>query len=351
MNSSGLPNVLQLGLPEIPFFNNGHYIVEPFNVGDLSGVVTLWQESELNDAKGATKQATLGLYQEAPAQMDIDGGSISYKKVHVGMTVHQAIEVHPRTDDRTEQELLNPKHSPNRKTYLLLCSEEKQTPFLPSVLTEKEKKTEDELYDRYFPDLESFSQPDKAVGAPPMLTCRQFKIAFIQNGKCVGIHELPEGENVLGMEVAYLTVEKVQPKIGQLIIPNKITRRVFIVISTSITDKHGEDTQSYGNLLFFGLDMARFESPGGDMARFESQEEERGVTEMKDDDDQKHTLSSGGGSNTNTNTNTTSNTNTNTTSNTNTNTNTNTNNDDFITMSTHSSSASIFSATSSTQKR
>ena len=105
---------------------------------------------------GATKQATLGLYQEMTGLLDIDGGSISYKKVPVGMTVHQAIEVHPRTDDRTEQELLNPKHSPNRKTYILLCSEEKQTPFLPSVLTDEEKKIEAELYDRYFPDLESF---------------------------------------------------------------------------------------------------------------------------------------------------------------------------------------------------
>jgi lipoprotein signal peptidase len=41
--TTGLPNVLQLGLPEIPYFNNGHYIVEPFNVGILSGIVTLWQ--------------------------------------------------------------------------------------------------------------------------------------------------------------------------------------------------------------------------------------------------------------------------------------------------------------------
>ena len=79
------------------------------------------------------------------------------------------------------------------------------------------------------------------------------------------------------MEAAYLTIEKVQPKIGQLVIPNKITRRVFIVVSTSITDKHGEDTQSYGNLLFFGLDMARFEN----------QEEGEGINEMKEKDDQK----------------------------------------------------------------
>lgn len=258
MNSSGLPTVMPIGLPEIPYFNNGQYYVEQLRVGKTTGLVTLWQETELNDSKGSTKQATLGLYIEMPDQIYLDGGIISFKKINVGMTVHQIMEVQPRTDERTEQELLNPNHNPNRRTYLLLCSEEVDTPFLPNILTEEEKQKEAELYERFL-SLDSFSQPDKAVGAPPPLKLRKYKIAFIQNGKCVGIHELPEGENVLGMEVAYLTLEKVQPKIGQIIIPNKITRRVFIVVSTSITDKHGEDTQGYGNLLFFGLDIARFD--------------------------------------------------------------------------------------------
>jgi len=275
MNSSGLPSVMPVGLPEIPYFNNGHYIVEQLHVGKTSGLVTLWQETEVNDSKGTTKQSTLGLYIEIPDQIHLDGGIISFKKVHVGMTVHQVTEVQPRTDERTEQELLNPNNNPNRRTYLLLCSEEVKTPFLASILTDEEKQKEAELYERFFPDLDSFCQPDKAVGAPPPLKTRKYKIAFIQNGKCVGIHELPDGENVLGMEVAYLTLEKVQPKIGQIIIPNKITRRVFIVVSTSITDKHGEDTQGYGNLLFFGLDIARFDQ----------QEEEIGieVAESKDE--------------------------------------------------------------------
>jgi cleavage and polyadenylation specificity factor subunit 1 len=248
-------------------------------VGKTSGLVTLWQETELNDSKGTTKQATLGLYLEIPDQTYLDGGIISFKKIHVGMTVHQVIEVQPRTDERTEQELLNPNHNPNRRTYLLLCSEEVKTPFLPNILTDEEKEKEAELYERFFPNLESFSQPEKTVGAPPPLKSRRYKIAFIQNGKCVGIHELPEGENVLGMEVAYLTLEKVQPKIGQIIIPNKITRRVFIVVSTSISDKHGEDTQGYGNLLFFGLDIARFDKQEeSENVVAESKEEQKPVT-------------------------------------------------------------------------
>jgi hypothetical protein len=107
---------MPVGLPEIPYFNNGHYIVEQLHVGKTSGLVTLWQETEVNDSKGTTKQSTLGLYIEIPDQIHLDGGIISFKKVHVGMTVHQVTEVQPRTDERTEQELLNPNNNPNRRT-------------------------------------------------------------------------------------------------------------------------------------------------------------------------------------------------------------------------------------------
>ena len=73
------------------------------------------------------------------------------------------------------------------------------------------------------------------------------------------------------MEVLYLTTERmVDPilTIQQLMAvpfvkPPQVSmsiRRVFIAVSTLVSDKHGEDTQGEGRLLLFSLDYKRFDN-------------------------------------------------------------------------------------------
>jgi hypothetical protein len=244
----------------------------PLSVGDIRGVTALWSEKEESDdqtaaaaaaaataqtAPDSKRQAMLGMYQEIPDLTLYPGGVTSTRKVNTGVTTHRCFELLSKTDDLIEQSLLR------RKTLIMSCSTDVHVPFEPAVLTEEEKKKEEEMYDRFFLDLTSFCQPASAVGAAPTMAHKQYKIAIVQSGTVVDEYSLPLGEHVLGLEPIYLTQEMtttvpaVVPMAPQLSITKKI-RRVYLAACTVVEDKHGEDTQGEGRLMVFGLDYAQF---------------------------------------------------------------------------------------------
>lgn len=253
VNDTGLPNVIPLGLPELPFFNAGSFCsLSPFKMGKTRGIATLWQEFDnFENTKSSAKQSVLGLYQEVSG-LNIHGGKVTMKKIHVGQTIHHCLEILPKTDDRIEISLLN------KKTTIISCSEEVKSAFLPSVLTDEEIEKEEKEHQRFFPDLSSFCQPDKAVGAAPPLIARKDKLCLVQGGTVVDTYNLLDSEHVLDIDILYLNVENPQPI--QILQPQlkKQNRRVFVAASTGVSDKHGEDTQGEGRLMLFALDYAIF---------------------------------------------------------------------------------------------
>lgn len=265
-NDSGIPFLAPIGLPELPFSNSGTYILAPFCVGSVKGIASLWVENEdhphtagvvppLTESK---KQSSLQLYQEVPGLICYPGGVITARKLHTGVTTHRCVELLARSEDSTEQALLK------RRTFVLACSTEKKVPFLSSVLTDAEKEKEESFYDRFFPSLESFAQPDLRVGAAPDLSIREHKLVIMQSGTAVDEYILPRGEQVLGIEPLYLTVSTttVIPAlfpISQAIVMEKKAKRVFLAACTCVEDKHGEDTQGEGRIMLFGLDYALFQ--------------------------------------------------------------------------------------------
>jgi hypothetical protein len=261
-NAQGLPTILPLGFPEVPCINYGQHCLVPFQVGAVNGIASLWFEWEDLDylknpaaavANKATRPASLGIYQQVDGLEVYPAGSVSVKRVHVGKTVHGIVEVQNRTDDRTQQALLD------KKTFLVSCSEESKQPFLPSVLTEDELQEDSELYERYFTSLNSFCQPDNTVGQAPPVSMRVHTLALLQGTSVVDTYALPLNECVVDAEVLYLTLEKYITMPGS-IIPMKFTeKRVFAAACTAIIEKRGEDTQGNGRLLLFALDYALFE--------------------------------------------------------------------------------------------
>jgi hypothetical protein len=264
-NDSGIPFLAPIGLPELPFSNSGTYILAPFCVGPVKGIASLWVENEdvphgggapsLTESK---KQSALQLYQEVPGLICYPGGVVSARKMHTGVTTHRCVELLAKSEDSTEQALLK------RRTFVLACSTEKKVPFLASVLTDAEKEKEESFYDRFFPSLESFAQPDLTVGAAPDLSIREHKLVIMQSGTAVDEYILPRGEQVLGIEPLYLTVSTttVIPAlfpISQAIVMEKKSKRVFLAACTCVEDKHGEDTQGEGRIMLFGLDYALFQ--------------------------------------------------------------------------------------------
>jgi len=109
-SDSGLPSMLPLSLPEVPYINPGAAMVCPFSCGSIRGVATLWIEhDDGNETTKLNRQAALEIYQEVGDCVHLPGGSVSGKVLTVGKTVHQAAEFLRRGDDRTEQELLERK--------------------------------------------------------------------------------------------------------------------------------------------------------------------------------------------------------------------------------------------------
>lgn len=174
------------------------------------------------------------------------------------MTTHHSIELLPKSDDNTEQALLK------NKTFILSCSTEKKTPFLQSVLTAEEREKEEKEYDRFFPTLESFCQPDPTVGPAPFLSSREHKLVIIQSGTAVDEYIFPLGEQILGIEPLYLSVTTnvllpaTFPGLPAISAIKKV-KRVFLAVCTCVEDKHGEDTQGEGRIMLFGLDYALFQ--------------------------------------------------------------------------------------------
>ena len=271
-NDSGIPFLAPLGTPDLPFSNNGAYLLAPLSVGKIQGVASMWVENDdgfppvptgLSAAvTESKKQSTLQLYQEVPGLLSYPGSVTTAKKMHSGVTTHHCVELLARSEDNTEQALLK------NRTFVLACSTEMRIPFLSAVLTDDEKDKEEKFYDRFFPSLDSFTQPDPLVGAAPDMTTREHKLVIMQSGTAVDEYVLPAGEQVLGIEALYLTVttSTVIPALftPQAIVMEKKTKRVFFAACTCVEDKHGEDTQGEGRIMFFGLDYALFQDAVGD---------------------------------------------------------------------------------------
>ena len=283
-NDSGIPFLAPIAMPELPFSNSGMYLLTSLRVSGLSGIASLWVESDDIEVQGPggsisgvagtndKKQSTLQLYLEVPNQILYPGSVTSTKRLHSGLTTHRCLELLARSEDSTEQALLK------RKTFILSCSTEKRTPFLSTVLTTEEKEKEESFYDRFFPSLESFSQPDPHVGAPPFLSSREYKLVIMQSGTAVDEYILPLGEQILGVEALYLTVTTtaVLPAIlqlGQTMFMEKKVKRVFLACCTCVEDKHGEDTQGEGRIMLFGLDYALFQDAVAESAEGKENED------------------------------------------------------------------------------
>jgi hypothetical protein len=250
-------------MPEIPFVNFGRYCALPLRAGSINAVATLWCDLEDGDyirsatgdaAVRAGRTATLGIYQEVPGLQLYPNSSVSTRKVHVGKTVHRCAEVLRRTDDKTEMALLE------KRTFVMSCSETTTRPFIPTVLTAEETLREDVLYERYLTSLDSFCQPNAELGQAPLLNERSHSLTIVQGDAAVDTYSLPPNETVLDMQVLYLTLERVIVPATSFSSAIKTSeRRVFVIASTSLADRRGEDTQGAGRLLLFGLDYALFQ--------------------------------------------------------------------------------------------
>jgi hypothetical protein len=270
------PTLIQLGLPELPFSNTGLYVTASFKLADsCNGIVTLWQEDE-----GVLPRRMVSLYQEVPNQLIFPQSQIACKRLETKKTVNHCIEILPKTDDKTEQALLQ------RKTFLLACSEVLKTPFVPNVMTEEEIEFEEANYDRFFSDLTSFAQPDPSLGPAGELETQQHKLVLVQGGTAVDVFELPKNERILGVEAFYIEAyvpaplplnqqQPVQPTSTQY------KRRVFVAACTSVIDKHGEDTQGEGRLLIFSVDYKLFDSDVNEMLKSAERNDDRSKPEDK----------------------------------------------------------------------
>jgi hypothetical protein len=227
----------------------------------MSAIVTLWQETA---SEQTALRRNLGIYYSSADSTIFNDNLAVADKLEVSSTVNFISELLPRSDDKTEQALLQ------KKTYILACSENIKKPFTNSVLTPEELKIEEESFERFFYDLTSFCQPDTTLAPAPLLESPQHKLVLAQNGSAIDEYLLKEDEQVLGLEVLYLSFEKLVdvpapiPMMGMPFHkPPPVVqqfRRVFIAVSTLVEDKHGEDTQGEGRLLLFSLDYKLFET-------------------------------------------------------------------------------------------
>ena len=314
----GMPFVLPIGFPELPYSSSvngstGYYCVSGFQAGAASsrGIVAAWFDEEYVGSAGVPKDSphmaanergmrsscTLGVYREVP-HLEVVASShqavVSIRKMRTGCTVHKCLELDggliQTTGPSVEKELLK------KKTYVMVVSEElpaymcgasngaeeaaavaargAKTGFVPSVLAAAEMEDENENYERFFDVTDSFAQPatdgSSLNSSPPGLTERQFKLLLVQDEAVVSSYVLDTkyGEHVTDLEVAYLTVPASS-------LTTTRQKQAYILLSTSISDKHGEDTQGEGRVLFFGLDYARLASQKEDKDTEKKESEEK----------------------------------------------------------------------------
>lgn len=313
IDQQGMPHVLPIGFPELPYSSTvnsftGYYAVTGFQVSASSrGIVSAWFDEEFvgsvgrskdhphldPNAQGMRTSCTLGIYKEVP-KLEVVASSgqavVTVKKLHANCTVHKCMELAgdqiQGSGSRLEKELLK------KRTFVLVVSEDlpaymcgssngaeeasvvaargpRAAGFVQSVLSEVENDADNENYERFFDITDSFAQPvDDVTGAfhsPPQLTERQYKLLLVQGESVVSsyVFDKKYGEHVTDLEIAYLTTPQAvstYSRIGMLA-PSTTTKQkekhAYIVVGTNISDKHGEDTQGEGRLLFFGLDYAR----------------------------------------------------------------------------------------------
>lgn len=272
----GYPIAMSLGFPELPHINCGHYTVLPFFTAGKTLIGSMWIEFDdiesfkhhIHMRNRAQKQSTLGLYYILPKQTvllapPICGGGVSMQKVAAKKTVHKCLELHNLTDKKTEQALLD------KKTFVLFTSSSSLVKLNKNVVGPEDNETEDVLFERYFPIVESFEQPDDSIAPSPCQMERSFQISLMQNGNVVDSYSIPTKENVMDVIAAYFTVDKSPNHMSNAVnmfgpAPSKVLeKRVFVLVSTLEKDKRGEDSQGNGRLLLLGLDYALFDNDVG----------------------------------------------------------------------------------------
>ena len=285
VNDTGLPTVAPISLPELPFSSVGYYCLAPASYagGSYRGFCTLWVEvksrvdldvapplppsSPPPRAIGSgfqpplplqpkppafTLASVLGFYRGVHGLNFLPNSSLSMKKSRVGHSVHRIQEILPRTDDKIQLALLK------RRTFLLSASLEVESDFKEDVLSDGEAAEDKAHYDRYFPCLTSFGQSFSELGPPPSEKRDQHSILLVQNNDVVDEYKLPPYESVLGLETLYFEVPVSKP--GDLPNAPRFNKSiVFVAACTSIDDRHGNDTQAEGRVLFFAVDYALYE--------------------------------------------------------------------------------------------
>lgn len=298
VNDTGLPSLLPISFPELPFASTGYYSVTPICCagGSHRGICSLWVEvksrgdivNNIAPALPPTRHPSLkpgfqpplplqpkppsysvasilGIYREISGLTLLPNSSITFKKSYIGRTVHHIQEVLPKTDDKIQLSLLK------YKTFVLSSSLEAEDDFKENVLTEEEMAEDKAHYDRYFPSLKSFGHSSDELGAPPSEKRDQHSILLVQNNCVADEYKLPPFESVLGVETLYFDVPV--SKRGDLPnAPQQNKKTVFIAACTSIDDRHGDDSQAEGRILFFSVDYALYEGSSNRAVETEQKE-------------------------------------------------------------------------------
>ena len=170
------------------------------------GLITLWLEHDADTPQAKEQRVGLmGLYQEAPGYRSYSpGASLSFKRQLVGRTVRSTSEVAAKGDDKLEQELLA------RRTSFYACSKPRSRAFDTSKVSDEDRAAALALYDRYYPDMKSFLEPDaEGMGAEPDLPCQSDSVVLVQDARPVSEFVLPDDEQIIAMQYCTLPVEKI----------------------------------------------------------------------------------------------------------------------------------------------
>jgi hypothetical protein len=271
-NDAGFPSVFPLTFPELPFASPGYNIVAPIVLasGALSGLLTLFVEVKSSEAfvppppppsstspqpppppgpKPIVCSGVLGIYREIVGLASFPGSSVTMKRTMTGRTIHEIMEILPLTDDKSQLDLLK------KRTFFMSTSIEVERPFVSNVLTEEEEVEDNTNYGRFFPSLKSFGQSSDPLAPSPTIREREYSVVLVQNNVITEEFKMKPNESILGIEVLYFNVPdtSVPPSM------KKTKRHIFLAVSTSVDDLHGDDSQSEGRLLLFSLDYAVYD--------------------------------------------------------------------------------------------
>jgi hypothetical protein len=325
------PIILSFDFPETPFVNFGFFTVLPLfpyshnspsnnhnnhthnsnnniSLADDLLLATLWYEYEDLDTtteitkhhrikNKAMKQSIFEIYRILSKQSIMLSPTTQhphhvtcYQSIASEKTIIKCCEILKITDNKVEQALLD------KRTFLLSFSSYKQLPFnTKTVFQEYDQENEENApYERYFPFLDSFQQPNPNIAPNPMIKEKEYTISLVQHGKIVDEYLLPANEQYLDMTVLYFTVEKYTPVTNNnnmnmmggnmnnnnnnnnatTTMNKTLEKRVFVLVSTVYKDKRGEDSQANGRMLFFALDYAMFEADDTSSATNKEKEEQ-----------------------------------------------------------------------------